>query len=100
MISWMEEGGRAPEMIRDLSDELCAPGEGGALLIGGPSWVRTPPELGSKKMSIIRQGTVDMNCPVCRRQRPVYVLELEDDIHVSCCENCKQYGWFKLKGEK
>jgi len=98
MISWMEEGGKVPDFVKDVSDQL---GEGGgALLIGGPSWIRTPPELGGKKMYISKQGMVDMNCPVCRRQRPVYVFKLEENVHVSCCENCKQYGWFKPREEE
>jgi hypothetical protein len=86
----VEEGGEPPKMIKDLSTE-----EEGMFLIGGPSWVRTPPELGSKKMYIQKQGWVDMRCLICSRARPVYVMKLDEGICVSCCMNCKQYAWFR-----
>ena len=91
-ISWMQEGGRPPEFIKDVSEQL---GEGGALLIGGPSWVRTPPELGAKKMNITKQGWVDMRCPVCDAGGPIYTMQLEEGVHVACCQSCEQYGWFR-----
>lgn len=98
-IKWLQEGGSIPDYVKDVSEQM---GEG-CLLVGGPSWIRTPenlpPNLASRKMYIQRRGWLDMRCPVCHAGAPVYVFELEDDLMVSCCATCRQYGWFmKPKG--
>jgi hypothetical protein len=98
-IRWTQEGGSIPEHVKNISEQM---GEG-CLLIGGPSWIRTPTNLPTKlanrKLHIQRQGWVDICCPVCQAAAPVYVLELEDELVVSCCATCRQYGW-SMKPEK
>lgn len=96
-IRWTQEGGTIPDQIRDVSEQM---GDGGCLLIGGPDWVTTPQELGGVRMHIQKQGWVDMKCPVCGAPAPVYCLALEENLNVSCCQNCKQYGWFVTRKEK
>lgn len=101
-ITWMNEGGKPPEFVKDISEQMGS-GEEGVLLVGGPSWVRTPlelgEELGGKKLYIDKQGFVDIRCPVCQAAGPVWIVKLktpdqEKNLHVSCCSDCKQYGWF------
>lgn len=102
-IAWEETGGNGPGMTSPVLDLP----EGFALAMGMPQaaqWIRTPPELGSRKLYI--QGTwwVDMRCPInnCNAQGPIQVVDLEEDISVLCCVSCKQYGWVRtsqLKGK-
>ena len=95
-IKWMQEGGTVPDFVRDVSEQM---GEG-CLLVGGPDWVKTPSDLPeglkNRKMRITRRGWVDIRCPIrsCRAGAPIYAMELEDDLMVSCCPTCQQYGWF------
>ena len=104
-IKWLQESGSVPEFVKDISDQM---GEtvlgGGCLLVGGPQWIRTPgalsPNLANRKMYIKQQGWVDTACPVCRAGAPIYVFDLEDDLMVSCCAVCEQYGWFMRPKEK
>lgn len=91
-IKWEMTGGRAPEHVQAVHDEV---GEGGMVVVGGPDWVISPPELGSKKLYIKGREWMKMNCPVCRAEGPIHIILLEDDLRVSCCAECGQYGWFK-----
>jgi len=95
-ISWEEEGGNPPSQT---SQPLDLP-EGPGLVIGYPQaadWVKAPPELGGGKLYIkCRRKIGNMKCPVsgCANEY-LEVLELEQDIGVSCCPTCGQYGWFR-----
>jgi hypothetical protein len=94
-IRWNQEGGTLPEMVKDVSEQI---GEGGgALLIGGPQWLMSPPEFGGKKVYIKNMGYVDSPCPICKQGKEVFVYMLEDDLCCSCCELCHQYGWLRTK---
>lgn len=95
-IAWEETGGEGP---RPTSPVLDLP-EGFALAMGLPhaaQWVRTPPELGSRKLYIQKVWHVLMNCPIngCNAPGRITVVELEEDISVLCCKECKQYGWVR-----
>jgi hypothetical protein len=97
-IKWNQTGGAPPEMVRNISEEYGF--GGGALLLGGPSWIRSPPELGAEKLHIQKQGWIKMRCPVCKEGDTVYVILLEKDLCVSCCSLCGKYGWIRNPGLK
>lgn len=94
-VSWEEEGGATPGRV---SKPLELP-EGFALVVGEPlaaQWVRTPPELGARKLYIKSVREVHMRCPMCdTRERPMSIVGLEENVGVICCPICKQYGWIK-----
>lgn len=89
-IKWEMRGGHPPQNVQVVEE-----GEEAMIIVGGPDWVISPPELGNKKLYIQDRRRMKMKCPVCRVDGPVPVLFLDEDICVSCCETCKQYGWFK-----
>jgi len=94
-IRWTYEGGARPGMVEDVSEQI---GDGGgALLIGGPQWVMTPPELGGKKVYIKSQCYMAGPCPVCKQGTEVFVYALEDGLYCSCCQLCHQYVWSRDK---
>jgi hypothetical protein len=92
-ISWEQQDGEAPGKV---SPPIRLP-EGFGLVMGSPAaqWVRTPPELGSKKLYIKAARWVDMRCPVEQCGGPIHTVDLEEDISVTCCSNCGKYGWVR-----
>lgn len=64
-VTWILEGGQIPRGMEDISEQMGC----GCLLIGGPDWVMTPPnlptDLANRKMQITKRGRMD-SCPICR----------------------------------
>lgn len=64
------------------------------LLLGDvtPDWVRLPAELGGARVRVL--GAHAASCPMCRNDRPVRHLHVEDGLGVA---ECREHGfvWYR-----
>lgn len=88
MTQWFEKKPGLPPTAPEGEGEVC--------IIGDtlPDWVRTPKELGSRQVRVLK-GTRD-KCPKCNAV--VLHLHLENGLHVA---ECPTHGflWYLVKSE-